>query len=66
MITTRICMYESLFTNTAQYMNRVLESIIFSQGLNNWAMIKPLLYINIMHILQTDKPKDEWIFHIQK
>ena len=33
-----------------------------SHGLNNWTLIKPLLYINIEHILQTDKPTDNWIF----
>ena len=37
--------------------------LCLSQDLNNWPVIKPLLYLYMVHISQTDESTHKWIFH---
>ena len=52
---TQIRTYGSLFTIQCSTRIRFWSPLCLRHGLNNWTMIKPLLYMDIVHILQTDK-----------
>ena len=45
---------------------RFWSPLCLRHGLKNCPMINPLLYINIVHILQTDKPTYTWFFFHSK
>ena len=49
-INTRIRTYKSIFTIQRNTWIGFWSPLCFSHGLNNWPMIKPLLYINAVHI----------------
>ena len=61
-IFTRIRTYELLFTIQCSARIRFWSPLCLCHGLNNWTIIKPILYMNIVHILQTDKATHKWHF----
>ena len=52
--------------HTMQYTNQVLESIVPSSWSKQLDDDKASSVMNVVHILQTDKPTHQWDFFIQK
>ena len=60
-ILIRIHTYELLLTIPCSTRTRFCSPLCLIHGLYNRTMIKPILYINIVHILQADQPTYRWI-----